>query len=125
MGLLGQDNAGEDGVEGKVLIARHDPDRVEPLVEAVEELGGEIHLGDDAVDADETVGEEFYPASVFGDGQIALLEVAVLAVEDHEASGAIGKEIVTDLVLEGDSGGGADDMITHGIRSKRSPAGRG
>ena len=54
LGFLGQDYLREDGVEGQVLVTKDDPDHVEPLVEAVEELGGEIHLGDGAVD----VGEE-------------------------------------------------------------------
>ena len=82
MGLLRQDNAGEDNVEGHggCLIAEDDADGVEPLAEAVKELGGEIHLFDGVVDVGEAVSEQLQATGVLGDGEIALLQVAVLAV---------------------------------------------
>ncbi|KAE8809413.1 hypothetical protein D1007_14006 [Hordeum vulgare] len=115
LGLLGEGDPGEDSVEGEALITEDDTDGIKALVEAMEKLGGEIHLSDDVIDVSQAIGEEFHAARVFRDGKITLLEVAILAVENHVTSGAIGKEEVLDLVPESEGGGGAADVITHRI----------
>ena len=38
-----------------------------------------------------------------------------MAVEDHVAGDAVGKEVILDLVPEGERGRGTDDMIAHGV----------
>ncbi|KAE8796939.1 Carboxyl-terminal-processing protease [Hordeum vulgare] len=114
-GLFGEDDAGEHRVEGQALIAKDDADGVQALVQAVEELSRKVHLGDGVVDVCEAVGEELETAHVLGDGEVSLLEIGILAVEEHETSGAIGKEVVLDLGPDGIGCGGADDMINEGI----------
>ncbi|KAM3311280.1 hypothetical protein ACQJBY_031760 [Aegilops geniculata] len=114
--LLRKDDAGEDGVEGKALVAEDDADGVKPLVKSMKELGGEIHLGNGTIDVSESVGEEFEATSVLRHREVTLFEIAVLAVEDHETGVAIGEEEIFDFVPEGVGGGGADDVIAHGVR---------
>lgn len=61
------------------------------------------------------VGEELHAPRVLSHGKIALLEVAILPVEDHEPGSAVGKEEVLDLVPERVGVGGADEVIHHGV----------
>lgn len=54
-------------------------------------------------------------SAALGHRKIALLEVAILPVEDHEPGSTIGQEEILDLVPEGVGVGGADDVIHHGV----------
>ncbi|XP_044964904.1 uncharacterized protein LOC123425287 [Hordeum vulgare subsp. vulgare] len=79
-------------------------------------LSGEVGFADGVVDVSETVDEELHAARVLGDEEIALLEVSLLPVEDHEPGGTIGEEEIFDFLPDGVGGGGADDVVDHGIR---------
>lgn len=116
LGLLGQDDSGKNGVEAESLVAENHVNGVETLGQAMKELRGKIHLGDGMVDVGEAVGKELHATCVLRDREVTLLEVAVLAVEHHEAGDATGEEEVLDLVPDGKGSGGADDVIAHGVR---------
>ncbi|KAE8817779.1 hypothetical protein D1007_04548 [Hordeum vulgare] len=112
-GFLRQSDMREDHVKvhGRDLIAKSDPNRVEAFIEAMKELGGEVDLGKSVIDVGHAVSDELHTTRIFIHTKIALLEVAILSVEDHEPGNAIGEEVVIDLLLESEGGGGADDMI--------------
>ena len=90
-------------------------DGVKAFVDAVEELGGEIHLDECVIDVREPSGEQLHAASVLRDGEIPLLEITVLPVEHHVPGSPIGEEVVTDPSPELVRGGGTDDMVSKGI----------
>ena len=115
-GLLGQGDTGEHDVERQALIAENHTYGVKAFVEAVKELGGEVNLGDGVLDVGKAIGKELHGTCVLLDREIALLEVAILPVEDHEPGSTVGEEVITDLGPDGKRGGGADDMIHHGVR---------
>ena len=62
------------------MVVEDDSDGFEALVEAMEELGGEVSLGDGMVDVGEGVGEEFHATGIFRDGEFTLFEVTILPV---------------------------------------------
>ena len=67
LGFLDEEDAGEDGVEGALLIAEDDADSFEALVEAMEELGGESDLGDGVLDISDGIGEMFHALCILSD----------------------------------------------------------
>ena len=81
----------------------------------MEELGGEIHLGECMIDVREPSAEQLHAASILRDGEIPLLEITVLPVEHHVPGSSIGEEVVTDPSPELVRGGGTDDMVSKGI----------
>ncbi|KAE8790911.1 Carboxyl-terminal-processing protease [Hordeum vulgare] len=114
-GLLSESDPREDDVEGECLVSQHDTDGVETLVEAMEELRGEVDLRDGVINVGEAIREEFHAAGILRNGKVILFEIAILAVEDHETRGVIGEEVVLDLLPDGEGGGGTNDMIYHGV----------
>ncbi|KAE8769202.1 hypothetical protein D1007_59229 [Hordeum vulgare] len=116
-GFLSQDDPREDGVEWQRgrLVTEDDTNRVHTFVKPMEELGGDIHLGDGVVDVGKAVGEELNAVSILHDGEIALFKVVVLAIEEHEAGGLVGKKEIGDILPEGVGGGGTDNVIGEGI----------
>ena len=66
-------------------------------------------------DVGETVSGQLQATGVCGDGEIALLQITVLAIEQREPRSPIGEEEGLDLGPEGVHGGGADDMVDERI----------
>lgn len=61
---------------------------------AVQELGGEVDLGDGVVNVREPGGEELHPAGILGDRKIPLLQISVLPVQHHVPGSLIAEEVI-------------------------------